>query len=402
VAFRVQFFRLIKTLVDFAASLKTGVWILAAFMVVVFFGTLYQVDHGLHAAQDLFYYAWFTPPISQWPAPDAVSVWARIAAWFPVPLPGGWLVMWALFINLSLSMMRRARYAWRKAGIILAHAGVLLMLAGGWIAHLTAQEGFLSLAEGDRSSFALAYEDWELAIWDDTTLPEEAPYTFSANALTAGKELALEELGLVFTVEAYYPNARPHQESPAPGEEPVLNVTGITRLEPDLRRGDPGRYEPGLQARAQVAGHDPQRVIFHASDPMPLVLSLPDAQWYLHLRRRPMPLPVTVQLLAFRKVFEPHTTTPRSFSSRVLVDTDGVQRELVIEMNRPFRYGGFTFFQSSYGETEDGRDISIFAISHNRVMWAPYIATGMTGLGMLIQFLIQWIKPRRKKGGTVS
>lgn len=384
-------------ILNFGSSLKLGVWILGGFMLLVFFGTAYQVEHGLHAALDLFFYAWFTPPISQWAAPDSVSIWARIGSWLPLPLPGGWLVMSALFVNLSLNLLRQLSKGWQKGGIILAHVGILLMLAGGWITHHTAQEGFLSLAEGDRSSIAISHSEWELALWSAETAMEKAEYRFPVELLAPGQIISIEELDLILEIEAYYPNTRAHYGPPVPGEPVALNVEGITSIMPEPQRGDPGSYLPAVLINARRGEQSSQRLIFHGSDNMPLVLPLPSSPWYVQLRRRPMPLPVTIQLLEFRKVFEPHTTLPRSFSSRILVDQDGLQREVIVAMNRPFRYGGFTFFQSSYGTAGDGRDVSIFAVSHNRVVWAPYIATGLTGLGLIVQFLIQWVGPGRKR-----
>ena len=81
-------------------SMRLAVACLIVLSIVVFWGTIYQVVHGLHAAQEEFYYSWLTPPISDWYRPVPANPLSLIMSWFPVPVPGGLTVMWVLFVNL--------------------------------------------------------------------------------------------------------------------------------------------------------------------------------------------------------------------------------------------------------------------------------------------------------------
>jgi ABC-type transport system involved in cytochrome c biogenesis permease subunit len=260
------------------ASRRITVWLLLLLMMIVFAGTFYQVWHGLHAAQKQFYYAWLTPLIRNWAPPDASGFLAGVASWMWFPLPGGVTVLWALGINLVFSLVFRIGFRWRNVGNLLIHTGLLVMLVGGWLAHRTAESGFVSLAEGDATSVAVP-------------LAEGAP------SLT---------------------------------------------------------------------------------------------------------LPLTIRLIEFEAAYMPGSRISRRYASRIEVTGPGVDRQVLVEMNRPFRYGTFTFFQSSYGRADDGRNISVFAVTRNRWMLAPYVATGMMSLGLILQFMLHLFRRTAKPGVVVG
>ena len=56
-------------------------------------------------------------------------------------------------------------------------------------------------------------------------------------------------------------------------------------------------------------------------------------------------------------------------------------------MNKPLRFGGHTFYQSSYKELPDGREASVFSVVRNVARVVPYAATGITFLGLAVYFL---------------
>ncbi len=379
--------------VHWLASLRLAVWAILLFMLVVFFGTLYQVEHGLHAAQQDFYYAWLTPPISQWHTPSDPGVFSRLLAFLPLPLPGGMTLLWVLSINLLLSMVLKFRYGWRNIGSVLTHAGLLLLLAGGWVTHITAEEGYLTLQEGESSNVAASYTQWEIALWEGEQIEREV-YAFPANDLKAGDQLYFEQVDLHLEVQTYHRNAEAFIDPDAARD--TFNVAGITRLAAAPLGKNPEAYLPGVVLRARMGDGGAEGLILYAGDPSPVMLVVDDAPWFLELRRRRIPLPLQVQLHEFRAEFEPNTTIPRSFSSRINVTAPGIDREVVVEMNRPFRHAGFTFFQSSYGEADDGSDMSTFTVVLNQWMLAPYVATGVTVFGLIVHFMVQMLRPRRE------
>ena len=79
------------------------------------------------------------------------------------------------------------------------------------------------------------------------------------------------------------------------------------------------------------------------------------------------------------------TDIPKNFSSRVrLVDLErNENREVLISMNDPLRYRGFTFYQSGFDNNDK---TTILQVVKNPAMLLPYIACGLVALGLLAQF----------------
>jgi hypothetical protein len=378
--------------VDAAASLRAAVWMLLWFIVVIFVGTLYQVSEGLYAAQEQFYYAWWTPPVSRWYAPETVDALSRVLRWLVVPLPAGALTMAALAVNLTLRLVRHLRAGRRDAGAALMHAGILLLLAGAALTRILAEEGTLSLAVGDASASASSRDRWEIALWTGAGTADETT-AHATDGLAAGDTLRFDAINLTLLVRAWHSDARVFRDPVPGGGTPPLNVAGITRIEPGPGAGDPAAHIPAARLSARRGEQPPQELILTGGDPLPLVLNLEGRPWQLQLRRRPIPLPVEVTLLDFQKAYEPNSRISRRYASRIRVRTGDLEREALVEMNHPFRQGAYTLFQSSYGVAEDGRDLSVFAVTRNRVLWAPYIATWMSAAGMLLHVLLRRRSP---------
>ena len=71
-----------------------------------------------------------------------------------------------LLINLIAAHAKRFRWAWRKLGIHLTHAGLIIMLAGGLFTDLFAVESHMQLANGETKNYSEAQRRIELAVID--------------------------------------------------------------------------------------------------------------------------------------------------------------------------------------------------------------------------------------------
>src|SRR5262249_58951347 len=96
---------------------------------------------------------------------------------FKIPIfPGGYLVGGLLLINLIAAHVRRFQWTWRKLGIHLIHAGLIIMLAGGLFTDLFAVESQMSLTNGETKNYSEDARRDGLAVID-TTNPEFEPVT---------------------------------------------------------------------------------------------------------------------------------------------------------------------------------------------------------------------------------
>jgi hypothetical protein len=63
----------------------------------------------------------------------------------------------------------------------------------------------------------------------------------------------------------------------------------------------------------------------------------------------------------------------------------GEERDVLIYMNQPLRYGGKTFYQASFGK---GDTLSVLQVVENPGWLLPYISTVLVTLGLLVHFAI--------------
>jgi ABC-type transport system involved in cytochrome c biogenesis permease subunit len=103
--------------------------------------------------------------------------------------------------------------------------------------------------------------------------------------------------------------------------------------------------------------------------------------------------PYSVKLIDVRKDDYPGTDTPRNYSSDVqIVDQSaGVDRQVKIWMNNPHRYGGDTFYQTSYQQDAKG-EATVLSVVSNTGWMIPYVACMIVAVGMLAQFSITLLR----------
>ena len=121
--------------------------------------------------------------------------------------------------------------------------------------------------------------------------------------------------------------------------------------------------------------------------------AIPDPQGFtvnghtyeLVMRQRRFYKQFALTLLDFAHDRYAGTDIPKNFSSRVrLVDFErNENREVLISMNDPLRYRGFTFYQSGFDNNDK---TTILQVVKNPAMLLPYIACGLVALGFVVQF----------------
>jgi hypothetical protein len=356
---------------------------LAFLMVLTFWGTVYQVRHGLYAAQEMFYNSWF------------------FMAWGFLPFPGTQLVLAVLLVNLVGYLLRSLLTERIKPGILLVHLGLLLLLVGGAVTHYLAEESQLTLEEGASANVAVAYHEWELAVWKETDA-RRSVIAVDADGLRPGDEITFPGLPWTVAVEQFYRNARAFQMKDGSTPEGLVSGLGISSLQPAPLEKEPERNTAAGVFVVAAPGQDAARlrVLLFGEEVCPRALDVGDVKYHLALRRTRHPLPIHVRLLDFQREMHPGTEMARRFSSLVEVDADGIRREVTISMNKPLRHRGFTLYQSSYSETPDGRQSSTFAVARNYGRLIPYVATGIMVLGMVVHFLAMMMERAKRESSA--
>jgi hypothetical protein len=113
--------------------------------------------------------------------------------------------------------------------------------------------------------------------------------------------------------------------------------------------------------------------------------------WKMAIRPRRLYHPFSIKLLEFSHDRYLGTDIPKNFSSqiRILNPETGENREDLIYMNHPLRYGGLTFYQAGFLNNDK---TSIFQVVRNPAWTLPYISCAMVGLGLLWVFSGHLIK----------
>lgn len=378
---------LLDKLIGFFTSLKLTVVCLALAVVLVFIGTLAQVDMGLYKAQNAFFRSF-------------IVFWGPKGTDWKIPVfPGGYLIGGVLLINLVAAHYKRFGFRRDKLGIIITHLGLILLLIGQLATDLLSRESSLHLRIGEARNYSESDRLTELAVIDTTDGDTEKVVAIPDSTLAKQREIRNAALPFAIRVKQYLANSSLSDQA-QPGFEKCPATAGAgprlwMKEEPRVTKMDV-RDVPSalleLEANGKSLGawlvseylREPQSVVF-------------DGHTYtLALRLRRYYKSFSLQLLDFRHDLYKGTVIPKNFSSRVRVRNaeTGEDREALIYMNNPLRYGGLTFYQASFDPDDKG---SILQVVHNPSWLTPYLACLLVGAGLTIQFLSHLIPFVKRK-----
>jgi len=355
------------------SSLKITVVCLLLLFILTFWGTIAQVEHGLYSSQLRYFNSFYF-----------------LALKF-IPFPGVQLVLWVLFVNLVAAFLTRMKFIWPKFGYLTAHVGVLLFFVAAFMGLHFSKESHLNLREGQASNVSSSYGDWELAVWEGKSQTRRVTAIDIRN-LKPGDVLNFQSLGLSFTVKEFYKNAEAYMVQ-GQGSDAYINNAGIGMLKAVALDKEPGKNMAGIILR----GSGPKEILLYGAEIDPTQIGANGKQYFMALRHRRYPLPITVKLLDFMMEKHPGTEVARSFKSRVEIEHDGITREVLISMNEPLRFKNYTFYQASYQIDAMGREYSTLAVVRNSGRLLPYIATFVVVFGLGLHFLTAAFKYQRKQ-----
>jgi len=184
-----------RTLWKFFTSLRLTVVCLAIGILLVFLGTLAQVDEGLYQAQARWFRGFFV-----WWGPQGTSLKIPI-------LPGGYTVGIVLLINLVASHIKRFAWSPRKVGIHLTHFGIVLLLVGQLATDMLSRESLISLREGQTTNFSEDHRKTELTFGIDAGNGQDRVISFSEKLVSKRQEIRDDHLPFVIRVKNYDVNA---------------------------------------------------------------------------------------------------------------------------------------------------------------------------------------------------
>ncbi len=346
-------------------------------MVLVVLGTLAQVNIGTFAAQKEYF--------------NSFLIYKSFGS-VKIPMFPGGLSVGALWLaNLASVFIVRFRWNRTAPGILIIHSGILVLLLGQLLTQMLSIESQMPIEIGQSSNFSESPRDMELAIvandsgFDDVTAVPEKVLRRESLILPPGKPFALR-------IKKYFRNAQiqtsdgpsnsladqgigsrvhVHEQPPVSSDDELNNVSVFA----EILEGD-----KSLGTWLVALGLGAPQSFFAGG-----------REYRLSIRAVRHYHPFTVTLKEFHHDIYPGTDIPKNFSSLVhLSDPEkNESRDALIYMNNPLRYGGLTFYQSSFGKNDT---LSVFQVVRNPAWLTPYISCILVMLGLSIQFVASLLK----------
>ena len=368
-------------------SLKLTIFCLACAMVLVVLGTLDQVHIGVYEAENRYFKSFFL--FFSLPRTDLRIPW----------FPGGYIVGTLLLVNLVAAHIARFKLSWKKAGILLLHSGLILLLVGQLFADIFVDlESQMRLGQGQTKNYSESLYHHELAIVDTSGADSDQVISLPESQLYAGNRIELPVDSLEVMIKEYYPNAALVSPSQLPSQNyphlPIGPMAVAVQMEKTYKENE--RNQPALTVSILQSGNLIGTWSLAAGFPRPLSFQAAGKACQVVLRPKRFYKPFAIQLLQFRHDRYAGTDIAKNFSSRIKL-TDPAKhedRESLIFMNNPLRYRGYTFFQAGF---DDNDTTTILQVAQNPSWLVPYISCALIVLGMLLQFgmhLFSFVKRR--------
>ncbi len=319
----------------------------------------------------------------------------------------------------------------KRAGVVLLHGGIGLLMFSELLVGVQAEEGQLALYEGETANYVIDIRSVELAFVDHSDKEEDRHIVIPESRLYTGE--IIDDPNYPFVVEVVQfmvnsdalPEARAAALEKQGGREPVKNpsTTGFGTKYKLLQKEE----EDGLGDETNMAGAYIKIIsrkeqkedvwIFHQElKPQTIRINGVDYQASLRFKRRY--LPYSVHLEDVQKNDYVGTNTPRDYASIIHIHDPETKRDLKGEriwMNNPLRYRGDTFYQSDYGkgpkvvrdpETWEpqmefnrqagkwqekvipAQERTVLSVVTNTGWMIPYVSCMIVAVGMLSHFLL--------------
>jgi len=368
------------TLRSFFVSIRLTVVLLVLSIVLVFVATLDQVNLGIWAVQEKYFRS-------------LVVFWTIPGGGLAIPVfPGGYVIGGLLLVNLICAHIYRFQLTWRKAGLQMAHAGIIILLLGELFTGLWQRESYLRMDQGETKSFSESFHAVELVIMD-TTDPDSNRVVAIPEAMLADRP-RVQHPNLPFRVEikTYYPNATLQMRAQAVAEATVSVAvatmgagTQLAMIPLPITYKHNERNTPALLM--ELSGTEGSLGTWMASVQLaaPQAFTHQGRTWQIALRPKRYYHPFTMTLVKFSHDKYPGTEIPRNFSSLVQLRSEDGQddREVLILMNTPLRHRGQTFYQAGFDNNDT---TTILQVVRNPSWLLPYISCVLMFVGLLLEF----------------
>jgi len=386
-------------ILKFFSSLRLTVVLLSLSLILIFFGTLDQVEFGIWETQKRYFESFLVV----WSYPLSAPA-GNILQWIKLPLPGGYLLGGMLLINLLAAHATRFKLTWKKSGLFCIHIGLILLLISELLTDIVSQESQMSVDEGSSSHYSETILDNEFVLIDRSNPQFDTVHAIPSVLLKKGKRIGIPDTELSLETLDYFTNASLNRAPPDAARDTlqpqIANKGLVERIDLQVTPLAPQYSEDAINtATAYIKIYDKNGdalgtwLVSNVIDERfpPQIILTENKSYEIALRFKRYYHPFKVELIDFKHDKYPGTEIPFNFSSEVYIkDQKGaLKQKALVYMNHPLRYGGLTFYQASFANNDQ---TSIFQVVKNPGWLLPYISVLLMGLGMCFQFGMHFIK----------
>ena len=344
-----------KTILKPFASLRLTVALLAMSMIVVFAGTWAQIDLGIWQVQRKYFHSFFciidfnifplrsrrlTCPPTRAPVVAITEfLYINVLSRIRLPMLGGYSLIVLLLVNLLAAHTVRFKLNARRTGIILLHAGLILLICGEVITSSFAVESQMAIQEGETVNFASDIRSCELAVIDPSAADHDTVVAIPQKMLATHRYIADAHLPFDIHVDKFFPNtgvlgpfqAESRKDEGAGDRGCRALVSCRSRFHSTAAREAVFRSMPSAYVTLTQDGKSLGTYlvsVMQVEAPMqsidtPQKVVVDGKTYFIQLRFRRHYEPFQVTLLKFSFDRFTGTNTPRNYSSRVrIVDSD--------------------------------------------------------------------------------
>jgi len=300
----------------------------------------------------------------------------------------------------------------KRAGIVLLHGGVALMMIGQMLTSIGAVESQMSIPQGGTVGYSDDIRTNELAIIDHSAADTDHVTVVPGSLLEAnvGQRSPIDHADLPFKIQVHRWLQNSDVRDPKANESnPATAGFGLKQIAEELPAitgvGDEAKKVDTPSAYIELISKKTGKPVgtFLASQwfaPQPVEI---DGHKYdLALRFKRIYHPFTLTLKEFKFDRYTGTNTAKNYSSLVEFKdpSRNIDREVLIWMNNPLRYEGTTFYQQSFDEATERT--TVLQVVHNPSWMTPYVACMLVAIGMLAHFGTILVRFLRRRGEELN
>ena len=277
----------------------------------------------------------------------------------------------------------------RRAGVVLLHGGVGLLMFNEFYVHMTAVESNMRMFEGETRNYSFELDNNELAI---SKTGEQSNRVFSVPDGLIRKGEVISKDGLPFSLEIveFYKNSQIRRVEETE-ENLATRGAGMAimadRLEDRASNESASNYAAAYVKLTSSDGSDLGTLMLSEFLGRQQFIQVDGERYGIELRFKRYYKTYTVKLIDAVREDYVGTNKPKDYSSYIhLTDaTRGEDRKVRIWMNNPLRFAGETFYQADHRYI-DGEDWTGLQIVSNDGWMIPYVSCMIVAVGLFAQF----------------